>query len=137
ILVRPQQAAAQDLDCSETDFHCLQRYLEMACREETATLATCEALLGRLEKHPFAAHIDWRVTIATAWWMLADFATIPALAEAGSLTEDEATNFRRQSKILFEDILVDDADNTEVLLALAQFSNDETARLEYLRKAYQ
>src|SRR5690606_20290705 len=130
------QAAAQDFDCSETDYFCLQQHLETACREATATRRSCETLLQRLENHPFATQIDWRVNIANARWMLAEFATDPALAGVGSVTEEEAANFRNQSKSLFEAILVDDAGHTDALLALAQFTGDDTLKLDYLRRAF-
>src|SRR5687768_3411395 len=130
----PYVANGQDVECGADDSFCLQRHLEVSCREELSSRAACETLLHKLETHPDSAEIEWRIAAGWVYMSLADFATLPALNDFGSVTEEEAARFRTQASALFNEAVNDAPDNPNALGSLAVITEDLQTRIDLQKR---
>ena len=134
VALNSQAISAQTIACSADDDFCLQRQMEIACREENSTRSSCEAFLDKLQHHPNSSQISWRLAQAPTYMSLADFASVSALADVGSVSEEEAVEFRKLEKEILTDVVRRNPTNSEALLGMANVSETIEGQIYFLKR---
>lgn len=127
-------ALGQEINCTEEDGFCLQRLMEISCREEGSSRSACEAWLSRLQAHVNAPLPVWRLSEAWTYKALADFAHLPALTDFGSVSKEEAQRFEISALEIFREVVRRAPQNSEALLSLSTVVENPEERNDLLKR---